>query len=460
MTVKADLVLTGGTVVTHRAAFLGGIAVKDGKVLELFEGGGADIPADEVVDISGKVLLPGLIDAHVHFSEQREGVPWEGYPAGSKAAAAGGVTTILDMPVNEVPPTSNAALLAAKRDFVKDRSIVDYGHWGLLLSDNIDALEGLQASGVVAFKAFMVKTDSSGFRSPDTFELYQTMQRLAGLGDLLVGVHAEDDVLISGITASLLQAGRKDPCALIDARPPLNEVIAIDRAARLAAATGIRLHVLHVSCPEGIDAVQEAKQRGARITAETCPHYLSLTDQDLQRLGPTAASKPPVRSAEVVEQLWERVLAEEVDTIASDHCPCPPAMREAGRDDIWKAWTGATTLQTMLPVLLTEGVHRRDLSLSTLVKLSSFNPAHIFGLYPQKGCLSEGADADLVVVDLNREWVFTEDDIQSYYKLNPFIGRRFKGSVEETYVRGKRIYSHGEITAELGHGKLVKPVAP
>lgn len=452
MTMKTDLLLANATLVTDYCVFRGSLAVKDGKVWKVVEGG-ETIPAEEVLDLEGKLLMPGLIDSHTHFNEPgRE--EWEGYAAGSFAAAAGGITTALDMPINATPPTSSTALLEAKREAVIGKSVIDYGHWGGLESNNLDELEGLHAAGVVAFKAFMCDSGID-FEMVDTLALYEGMERIARASNVL-GVHAENESLTRGLGQRLRDAGCKDPRAWAASRPPVAELEAIERAILLATQTGVHLHILHVTTPQGFDAIHQARAQGVRVTGETCPHYLVLDEEDSVRLGPVAKCSPPLRPRALVERLWQYVLTERVDVIASDHSPCPLEMKQKGIDDIWQAWGGITGNQTMLPLLLTEGVHRRGLSLTLLVRMTSLEPARLYGLFPSKGHLWPGADADLVVVDLERKWTLSKDSLLSRHRHSPFEGMTFKGVVERTFVRGKTVYLDGAIVVQPGYGQLVR----
>ena len=453
---KADILFTNGTIASDIAAFRGGIAVKDGKVTGVFEGQ-ETVAAERVIDLRGKLLMPGLVDAHVHFHYVEPGErEWEGYATGSFAAAAGGVTTALDMPFDTSTSTINATLLAAKREAVKNLAVIDYGHWGSLQRDNLHELEAMHIAGVVGFKAFMCELDSIGV---PTYELYKAGQQIAPWGNVLA-VHAEDDNLVGGFTSDLRIAGRKDPRAFAQSRPPIAEVEAAERATLIAVETGVRLHIVHVTTSQAIETVHRRRSWGARITAETCPHYLALDEEDLVRMGPIAACTPPVRHRHQVDLLWQEVLAGRIDLIASDHCPCLPELKDIGADDIWQASVGIAGIQTMLPVLLTEGVQRRGLSMEALVRMTSFNPARLCGIYPKKGNLWTGADADLIIVDPEREWTLSKDMLLSRHPTNPFIGKVFKGAVERTYVRGNLVYSEGDIVGKPGYGQLVKRFSP
>jgi allantoinase len=216
------------------------------------------------------------------------------------------------------------------------------------------------------------------------------------------------------------------------------------------------LHIVHISIAKGIRAVEEAKKRGVSVTAETCPHYLTLDQDDFVRLGPVAKCAPPLRTRQEVDALWECVLAGLVDTIASDHSPCTWDEKAAGMTNIWKGWGGISGIQTMLPAIITEGVHKRGLPLTALVRMMSSNPARIFGLYPQKGALQPGSDADFVVVDLDKEWTLTTNDLFYKNKHSPYVGYTFKGKVEQTYIRGKQVYKDGMIVVEPGYGKALR----
>ena len=448
---KADLYLKNGLIVTEERIFPGGIVVMRGKIAQLFTSE-AQIEAKEVIDLEGKIVLPGLVDDHVHFNEPGR-THWEGYHTGSMAAAAGGVTTVLEMPLNAIPPSIDQGKLAVKREAIQQEPVVDYAHWGGLVDNNLDALEGLDAAGVVGFKAFM---SASGveFERIDDDVLYAGLLRTRHLGNL-VGVHAENEYVTAMLGRELREAGRVDRAAWCESRPPAAELEAINRAIHWAKAAEGNLHIVHVTLADGIRSAEKAKQEGVHVTVETCPHYLFFDQDDFIRIGPAAKCAPPIRSRTEVDRLWECVLAGKVDTIASDHSPCTWEEKEPGLDNIWKAWGGVSGVQTTLPVMLTEGVHKRGLALTDLVRMLSTNPARLFGLYPQKGTLLPGADADLVIIDLDREWRLEEDDLFYKNKHSPYIGYTFKGAVERTMVRGVTVYQNGQIMVPPGFGRLL-----
>ena len=448
----ANLYLKNAQIVTENKEFFGGIVVNGEQIVELVEGS-QDIDASEVIDLEGQVLLPGIIDDHVHFNEPgREN--WEGYCTGSMAAAAGGITTILEMPLNATPPTINRELLDKKREAVKDESVVDYGNWGGLVDDNLADLPALDEGGVIGFKAFM-SNSGVDFERVDDDVLYAGLKLAGELGNL-VGTHAENEYVTSYLGKLLREAGRSDRAAWYESRPPASELEAILRVCFWAGEANGNLHIVHITIPDGIRAVVEAKDRGINVTSETCPHYLVFDHDDFEEIGPAAKCAPPIRSRQTVEEMWELVLEGKVDTIASDHSPCLWADKEPGMQDIWKAWGGISGVQTMLPAILTEGVHKRGMPLQDIARMMAANPARIFGLYPQKGALKPGSDADMTVVDLEPEWTLSSKDLFYKNKHSAYIGRSFKGRVTHTFVRGKSVFQDGEIKVQPGYGKALK----
>jgi len=456
--VDVDLLVHGGTLVTARDTFPADLAIRDGRVAAILAPSARPtVRAKETLDASGLHILPGIVDCHVHFNEPGR-THWEGYASGTAAAAAGGTTSVLDMPLNCDPPTLTAAALASKRQAVADQALVDYAHWGGLVPGNLDELEGLHAAGVVGFKAFLCDSGLPEYPAADDATLLDGMRRIAKLGSVLA-VHAESASLTAALGEQLRAAGRRDPRAWAESRPPFAEEEAVGRTLLLARETGARVHFVHVSTAGAVRLVAAARDQGVRASLETCPHYLALDEDDLARLGPIAKCAPPLRSREQVEALWRTVLAGDVDCIASDHSPCSPEDKQRGADDIWAAWGGICGVQTLLPILLTEGTQRRGLSLSRVAQLSAANPARRFGLYPRKGTIQVGSDADLTLLDLDREWTLAKSDLRTRWPISPFLGRTFRGQVIATLVRGAVVYQQGKIVGESGHGQLLRPGA-
>ncbi len=425
-----DLVVRGGTVVLPGVfPTRADVAIADGRieaiVAEWTE------PADEVLDAHGLHVLPGAIDVHVHFNEPGR-TDWEGWATGSAALAAGGGTTCVEMPLNAHPPTVDGAAFDAKVTAAEAASRVDFALWGGLVPGDLDRLDELADRGVVGFKAFMCDSGIEDFAAAGDEVLGAGMERAAGLG-LPVAVHAERP-------DRLLAMDGGDWQAWAASRPPAAARAAIRRALELAEETGCALHVVHVSTGEGVAAVAEARSRGVDATCETCPHYLTLTEADMERLGTAAKCAPPLRSAAEREALWDDLRAGRIALVASDHSPCPPAMKEG---DFARAWGGIAGAQSLLALLLDEGM-KRGMPLAALARLVTGAPADRFKL--PKGRLEPGADADLALVDLREG---EHGPALDRHRANPFAGRRLRGRAVKTLLRGR--------DASEPHGRLIKP---
>ncbi|HEV8305028.1 MAG TPA: allantoinase AllB [Gemmatimonadales bacterium] len=449
-----DLAIRGGSVVlpTGRAAV--DVGVTDGIISAI----GSEVRgAAEEIDARRLVILPGVVDPHVHFNEPGR-AEWEGWEAGTRGAAAGGVTTVLEMPLNAHPPTITTPDFDAKLAVASQKALVDFGLWGGLVDDNLSELPALANRGVIGFKAFMSDSGIDDFhRAPDGV-LAAGLKTLTRYG-VPLGVHAESQEMVERLGAELRAAGRTDRLAWCRARPPAAEVEAIRRLVSCVrgAGRGARAHVVHVSCAEGLAAVRAARERGLEITAETCPHYLGFTEEDFERVGPALKCAPPIRDAATQGRLWEALLAGEVDLIGSDHSPCPAADKKKGEHNVWQAWGGVSGIQSTLPLLLTEGVHGRGLTLERVAELTAEAPARVFGLSPQKGAIAVGADADFALVDPDRNWTLEAKHLQTRSGISPYLGRAFRGAVVRTIVRGRTVFADGEILGEPGWGRLVTP---
>ncbi len=451
-----DLYLKNARVVLEGSVVEGGVLVSGGKIADVVLGS-PTVEARETLDARGRTVLPGVVDAHVHFNQPGRD-HWEGYRTGTMAAAAGGVTTVLEMPLNATPPTISVTQLERKRASVQADAVVDYGLWGGIVNNNLDDLAGLHAGGVIGFKGFM-SNSGVDFARVDDDMIYAGLLASRELGNL-IGLHAENEFVTAYLGRQMQAAGRTDRASWPASRPPETELEAVQRACYWAGVTGGHLHIVHVSIAAGLKAIARAKSTGIDVTAETCPHYLILDEQDFERLGPAAKCAPPLRSRENVEAMWECVLAGLVDTLGSDHSPCPWEDKARGLENVWKAWGGISGVQTMLPALLTEGVHKRGLSLPALMQMLAANPARRFGLYPQKGAIQPGADADLVLVDLDATWTLTADQLFYKHPHSAYIGRSFNGRVLRTLVRGQTVYADGTIQVAPGYGQWVRRETP
>ncbi len=446
-----DRVVVGGLIVAPDRTFRGSIGIRDGRIAAISPD---RLQGEEVLDARDRVILPGAVDLHVHFNEPGR-THWEGWGPGSRAAAVGGVTTVVEMPLNAIPPTVTAAALEDKVQAAQAASVVDFGLWGGLITDNLDRLASLASGGVVGFKAFMCPSGTAEFTHVEDGILYEGLSRIQELG-LFLAVHAESHWITQYHTERLQKQGRHDRPAWAQSRPPIAELEAIQRALFLAARVGCRLHIVHMSVHDGTTLIAESKAAGQSVTVETCAHYLALTDDDLLRLGPVAKCAPPLRHRAEQDRLWRDVLAGQIDCVTSDHSPCPTDDKTRGDEDIWQAWGGITGVQTLLPVMLTEGIHRRSMPWPMFATLLSAMPAKIAGLWPRKGAIQIGADADLLIVDLEREWTVDRSWLQSQHKHSPFIGRTMKGWVEQVIRHGQSIAENGEVTVN-GGGAWLRP---
>lgn len=455
---KFDLVIKNGIVVDSVGQQMADLAVKDGKVAALLAPGtdwDAEIAAGggdcQVVDARGKYVMPGAIDPHVHggYGDPDRETIWNA----SCAAAAGGVTTILEQPLS-TPSTVTVQAFLDKKDYVSKEVVVDFGLWGGLVPGNYDELAGLAELGGKAYKSFMCRC--SNYPMTDDGTLLAGMRKIGQLGGLSA-VHAENDTLIQQPTDEMAAKGQRDVEAFLLSHAEYTELEAIKRYLFLAEqAPDCKAHIVHMSLADGAEVIAEAKARGIDITVETCPQYLALTEEDLRSLGGVAKCDPPVRSQENVDRLWKYVIDGTIDMLASDHSPHSFEKKMVAKDEFYKASEGVTGLQALVPVALTEGVHKRGMSLSRLAEMSSLAVAKRFGLYPAKGHLSPGADADFYLLDMDRSWVCKAEDMHYLNKHTPYDGRTFWGYIERTYVRGTLVCMDNEIKVEKGFGKFHK----
>jgi dihydroorotase len=429
MSVTADLVIHNGTVVSPDAAIRASVAIKDGAVLAI--GDKAAMPsATETLDAGGLHVLPGAIDDHVHFRDP--GYPHkEDFATGTAGAAFGGVTTVFDMP-NTIPPTGTGKILADKHVMAKRTAHVDFGLYGLLGEDTIAQVPELIAGGVIGFKLYMGNTFGN-IPSPSTGAMLEAFEVVAATGKR-ISLHAETATIMARREARMAAAGRRDPLAHLAARPAVVAVEAVARAAILAEWTGARIHILHISSADELRPLAEAKARGVDITGETCPHYLMLSSDDYARFAGIIRVNPPVREAHHQAPLWGALADGTIDVIATDHAPHAP--EEKTRNDIWSVDCGFPGVETQMPLMLTE-VARGRYSIRDYVRWSAVNPAKIWGLYPRKGVIAPGADADIAIVDLHRAWTIDDAKIQSRSKISPWHGRAVTGLPIHTLVRGR-----------------------
>jgi allantoinase len=444
-----DVLLRNGTLVTSSGVEVADLAISEGRLVAVAPQ--LSGTADEEIDATGLHIFPGVIDAHVHFNEPGR-TAWEGFATGTRALAAGGTTSFFDMPLNASPPTLDAASFALKRQAAEASALVDFGLWGGLVPENLDRLEELAVCGVVGYKAFMCNSGIEDFSGVDDDVLYAGMISAARL-QKLVAVHAEDERLTRSLAEQARTAGRTGIRDYLNSRPVQAELNAIGRAIALAEEAECALHIVHVSSGSGVALVAEARARGSDISCETCPHYLVLTEDDVERLGAVAKCAPPLRPLSEQNLLWERLLSGQVQLIGSDHSPAPASMKTS--EDFFRVWGGISGCQSLLSLLLTEGYAARDLPLPLLVQLTSEAVARRFHL-PQKGELVVGADADLALVALQAEVPLRTEDLYYRHRQSPYIGRTLQGRIVQTLVRGVCVYQQGMFPMRQ-YGQLLRP---
>ncbi len=448
-----DLVIKDGLVVTPEETCRASILVKEGKVAGLVAGG--DVPeAKQTYDADGLYVLPGVVDIHVHFREP--GLTYkEDFGTGSLAAAYGGVTTVGDMP-NVLPPTSTVENLKTKLAEIGKKSYVDYGVYAVIFEENLSEIAGLAEAGILGYKIFMGESVGK-LPSPSDGGILEAMKAIAKTG-LRLGVHAEDNSIIKYYTEKIKAQGRSDPrkdyAAFLESRPNVSEAECISRAILFAQVTGCKLHIYHMSSKEGVALVGGARARGQDVTAETGPHYLLLDYSFMEKVGTVLKINPPVRAKDDSAALWQGLMNGTVQAVATDHSP--HTREEKIKDNIWEAIAGFCGVETAVPLMLTE-VNKGRLTLNQYVRVSSEGPAKVFNLYPQKGCLRIGSDADLTIVDMDKEGTLRAEDLHSKNKVTPFEGFKVKGMPVATIVRGVVVMRNGKIQSDP-IGRWVRPI--
>jgi allantoinase len=386
---------------------------------------GERLAASQDVDLGDLPLLPGLVDTHVHVNEPGR-TDWEGFATATRAAAAGGVTTICDMPLNSLPPTVSVAALEEKRAAAAGKCWVDVAFWGGAVPGNAAELGPLHEAGVVGFKCFLVDSGVPEFPPLEVAELRSVLGSLAALDALLI-VHAED-------AAEIKPASGRDYGSFLASRPPVSERRAIEKVISAAAATGARAHIVHLSAAECVAMIAGAKAAGIRLTAETCPHYLYFAAEQVPDGATEFKCCPPVRDSINREALWRGLEAGVIDCVVSDHSPCPPELKAPDTGDFGQAWGGIASLQLSLSAVWTVA-RRRGRTLDDVARWMAAAPAALAGL-PAKGRLAPGCDADLVAFDPDEAYTVDPARLQHRHQITPYAGRTLTGRVRQTWLRG------------------------
>lgn len=452
MSSRPDLIIRNGSVVTFEGVTIADVAVAEGRIVRV----AANIAesAEKEIDARGLHVFPAVLDAHVHFNEPgRTG--WEGLASGSAALAAGGGAWFCDMPLNSTPPVTDGATFAAKRRLAEEKSHTDFSLWGGLVPGNLDKLGELRDAGAPGLKAFMCGSGIDDFPGiTDAATLRAGMKRAAALG-LLVAVHAEDEALARKLTDAARARGATDARSWLATRPVEVETAAIRLALDLAGETRCALHIVHVSTPEGLALISNAKRAGVDVTAETCPHYLLLNEGAVIRQGAPAKCAPPLRPEASRQRLWQALRGGGVDTIGSDHSPAPPEMKTS--PDFFAIWGGISGIQHGFPLLVSEArTALGDGALPLLAKLLAENVARRFRL-AGKGRIAGGHDADFTLLDLEAAHELDNADLLYRHRQGPYHGRSCDVRVVRTFVRGTEVWAEGKLTGRGGRAKFVAP---
>src|SRR5688572_6923197 len=437
-----DLIIRGRNVVLPDATEARSIHVRDG-VIESVKGYD-EIAADcELIETSESfVVMAGLVDTHVHVNAPGR-TDWEGFQTATRAAAAGGTTTIVDMPLNSIPATTTLGAFKTKLDEARNKCFVDVGFWGGVVPGNTAELAAMLEAGVVGFKCFLVPSGVDEFEHVTEDDLREAMPELTRLNALLI-VHAELPGPIDGATPT---GSSDDYKTFLDSRPRAAENEAVELMIRLSREFGTRVHIVHLSSADAVPLLREARADGVRISAETCPHYLHLTAEQIPSRSTEFKCCPPIREGENRERLWEGLAEGTIEMIVSDHSPCPAQMKGRDIGDFLAAWGGISSVQLRLPVVWTEA-ERRGFSFQDVARWLCENPARQVNLESRKGKIAVGHDADFVIWEPQRDFMVNAAALEHRHKLTPYHSERLKGAVRKTFLRGKKIYDDGAFSPQ------------
>ena len=435
-----DLIIRGRRVVTPDGERAATIHIRSGVITKIsgFEDAS---PARLIYEARDFAVMPGLVDTHVHINEPGR-TEWEGFATATRAAAAGGITTLIEMPLNSIPATTSVDAFQAKPAAAAGNLSVDTGFWGGVVPGNAQELLGLWEAGCFGFKCFLIDSGVKEFASVGDSDLREALPVLAKIGAPLLA-HAELPGPVEGAAKRRpASASRKSHQTWLASRPRAAENEAIDLLLRLGGEFGARIHIVHLASTEAIPQLQEAKASGRPVSVETCPHYLTFASEEIPDGATQFKCAPPMRERENRERLWAGLRDGTIDMIATDHSPCPPEMKRQKTGDFLDAWGGIASLQLSLPAVWTEA-KRRGFSLSHLAKWLCEAPARLAGLHHQKGVIAPGRDADLVIWNPDAGFRVNPAQLHHRHKLTPYAGRDLMGIVEATFLRGVKIFERG-----------------
>ena len=441
------LVIRGRRVVTEHSVAPASVHISQGCITAISKYD--DVPEScELVEASpDSVVMPGLVDTHVHINEPGR-TEWEGFETATRAAAAGGVTTIVDMPLNSIPATTTLAGFEEKMAAAQGKLTVDVAFWGGVVPGNTGEMEKLWRAGVVGFKCFLIHSGVDEFPNVTKKDLLEAMPELARLRAPLI-VHAEVPGPVEACCQSIAGENSRSYQTFLRSRPREAENEAVFQMIMLARDTRCRIHIVHHSSADVLPVLRRAKYFGLAVTVETCPHYLHFAAEDIPDGATEFKCCPPIRERENREQLWEALRDGTIDFVVSDHSPCPPEMKLRDQGDFMNAWGGISSLQLRLPIMWTEA-SARGFSIEHLVKWLCSAPARQVGFHVLKGSIRTGADADIVIWNPEAEFRVDEKSIQHRHKLTPYLGETLRGVVEKTFVSGQIVYDNGAMVARNG----------
>lgn len=445
-----DKLYVNATIVSSTDRYVGCLGTKDGKVA-VIAATPDGIEAKETIDCGGKFLLPGFLDGHIHPCDPGT-TDREDFPHLTASMAAGGVTTGFMMPFN-IPVIDDVESYEFTKNCYSGRAYVDYGIHGGAIATNTDKADALwRETGATGMKMFMCfSTDDCPFLDDDA--MMQHLEILAQNGGIAL-IHCENDLILKKRERELKAEGRMDGVAYNASHPDYAEIEAIQRAIVFLRQTGAAALIVHVSTAEGLRIIKKAREEGVKVWAETCPHFLTFTVEDMKTLGPKLKFSPPMHEEPNRVELWDLLAKGYIQTVASDHCPFTSEEKFADMNNIWLTPNGIPGVQAIAPVLL-NGVNEGKITLEKVVEVTSYNASKLYGVYPQKGALLVGSDADFTVVDMDLEQTFTEEINKSKCPWSPYFGRTFKGWPVMTVCRGEVVYKDGEVCGELGYGQYV-----
>jgi allantoinase len=428
-------------VVTPEGIGPAAILVEDEKIQAIVSSDQLTHSGYKVHDFGDAAILPGLVDSHVHINDPGR-TEWEGFESATRAAAAGGYTLLVDMPLNCLPAITTVAALEAKRSAAKGRCRVDWRPWGGLVHDNQNDIEALAAAGVPGFKCFLINPGIDGFTMVTEQQLRASLPDVARTGLPLL-VHAELPGPIDRATEDLADADWSCYSTYLRSRPDEAELAAIKMMLSLCREYGFRLHIVHLSTSRAFQRLRAARSEGLAVSVETCPHYLHLSAETIADGATLAKCAPPIRSRENCEKLWEGLKDGTIDMVVTDHSPCPPAMKRLDEGNFRTAWGGIASLSLALPLVWTEA-SRRGFTLLDLARWMSEAPARLAGCEARKGRIAAGYDADFVVFHPDREFIVTEERLHYRHLVSPYLGETLRGVVKATYLRGNPVFADGE----------------